>query len=57
LISFSNPTHNEMDQTLILNNTVHKNKNDNTSGKASVQILHLPLGDDSSPLGDNAAGR
>jgi hypothetical protein len=29
----------------------------NTSGKASAQILHLPLGDDSSPLGDNAAGR
>jgi hypothetical protein len=29
----------------------------NTSGKASVQILHLPLGDDSSPSGDNAVGR
>jgi hypothetical protein len=29
----------------------------NTSGKASSQILHLLLGDDSSPLGDNAAGR
>jgi hypothetical protein len=29
----------------------------NTSGKASAQILHLPLGDDSSPSGDNAAGR
>jgi hypothetical protein len=26
IISCSNPTHNEMDQTLILNNTVHKNK-------------------------------
>jgi hypothetical protein len=29
----------------------------NTSGKASAQILHPPLGDDSSPLGDNAVGR
>jgi hypothetical protein len=29
----------------------------NTSGKAGAQILHLPLGDDSSPLGDNAVGR
>jgi hypothetical protein len=29
----------------------------NTSGKASAQILHPPLGDDSSPSGDNAAGR
>jgi hypothetical protein len=29
----------------------------NTSGKASAQILHLPLGDDSSPSGDNAVGR
>jgi hypothetical protein len=28
----------------------------NTSGKASAQILHLPLGDDSSPSGDNAVG-
>jgi hypothetical protein len=28
----------------------------NTSGKAT-QILHLPLGDDSSPSGDNAVGR
>jgi hypothetical protein len=26
----------------------------NTSGKAGAQIPHLPLGDDSSPLGDNA---
>jgi hypothetical protein len=32
-------------------------KSFNTSGKASAQILHLPLGDDSSPSGDNAAGR
>jgi TolA-binding protein len=31
--------------------------NVNTSGKASAQILHLPLGDDSSPSGDNAVGR
>jgi hypothetical protein len=29
----------------------------NTSGKASAQILHPYLGDDSSPSGDNAAGR
>jgi hypothetical protein len=29
----------------------------NTSGKASAQILHLPLGDDSSPSGDSAVGR
>jgi hypothetical protein len=29
----------------------------NTSGEASAQILHLPLGDDPSPSGDNAAGR
>jgi hypothetical protein len=29
----------------------------NTSGKASAQIIHLPLGDDSSPSGDNAVGR
>jgi hypothetical protein len=29
----------------------------NTSGKAGAQIPHLPLGDDSSPLGDNAVGR
>jgi hypothetical protein len=29
----------------------------NTSGKASAQILHLPLGDDSSRSGDNAVGR
>jgi hypothetical protein len=29
----------------------------NTSGKASAQILHLPLGYDSSPSGDNAVGR
>jgi hypothetical protein len=28
-----------------------------TSCKASAQILHLPLGDDSSPLVDNAVGR
>jgi hypothetical protein len=27
----------------------------NTSGKAGAHILHLPLGDDSSPLGDRAA--
>jgi hypothetical protein len=26
MISCSNPTHNEMDQTLIFNNNVHKNK-------------------------------
>jgi hypothetical protein len=26
----------------------------NTSGKAGAHILHLPLGDDSSPSGDNA---
>jgi hypothetical protein len=29
----------------------------NTSGKAGAQIPHLPLGDDSSPLGDNTVGR
>jgi hypothetical protein len=29
----------------------------NTSGKAGAQILHLLLGDDSSPSGDNAVGR
>jgi hypothetical protein len=29
----------------------------NTSGKAGAQILHPPLGDDSSPLGDNTVGR
>jgi hypothetical protein len=29
----------------------------NTSGKASAQIIHPPLGDDSSPSGDNAVGR
>jgi hypothetical protein len=29
----------------------------NTSGKAGAKILHLPLGDDLSPSGDNAAGR
>jgi hypothetical protein len=29
----------------------------NTSGKAGAQIPHLPLGDDSSPLGDSAVGR
>jgi hypothetical protein len=29
----------------------------NTSGKAGAQIIHPPLGDDSSPLGDNAVGR
>jgi hypothetical protein len=29
----------------------------NTSGKASAQILHPPLGDDSSPSGYNAVGR
>jgi hypothetical protein len=29
----------------------------NTSGKAGAQILHLPLGDDSSPSGDSAVGR
>jgi hypothetical protein len=29
----------------------------NTSCKAGAQILHLPLGDDSSPSGDNAVGR
>jgi hypothetical protein len=29
----------------------------NTSGKAGAQILHLSLGDDSSPLGDYAVGR
>jgi hypothetical protein len=28
-----------------------------TSGKAGAQILHPPLGDDSSPSGDNAVGR
>jgi hypothetical protein len=26
----------------------------NTSGKAGTHILHLPLGDDSSPSGDSA---
>jgi hypothetical protein len=31
--------------------------NVNTSGKAGAQILHLPLGDDSSPSGDSAVGR
>jgi hypothetical protein len=31
--------------------------NVNTLGKAGAQILHLPLGDDSSPSGDNAASR
>jgi hypothetical protein len=35
----------------------HANKVVNTSGKASAQILHLPLGDESSPLGDSAVGR
>jgi hypothetical protein len=29
----------------------------NISGKAGAQIPHPPLGDDSSPLGDNAVGR
>jgi hypothetical protein len=29
----------------------------NTSGKAGAQITHIPLGDDSSPSGDNAVGR
>jgi hypothetical protein len=29
----------------------------NTSVKAGAQILHLPLGDDSSPSGDSAVGR
>jgi hypothetical protein len=29
----------------------------NISGKAGAQILHLPLGDDSSPLGDSAVSR
>jgi hypothetical protein len=29
----------------------------NTSGKAGAQILHLPLGDDSSPSGDRAVIR
>jgi hypothetical protein len=29
----------------------------NTSGKASAQTLRLPLGDHSSPSGDNAVGR
>jgi hypothetical protein len=29
----------------------------NTSGKASAQIIHLPLGDDSSPSGDSAVAR
>jgi hypothetical protein len=29
----------------------------NTSGKAGAQILHPPLGDDSSPSGDSALGR
>jgi hypothetical protein len=29
----------------------------NTSGKAGAQILHLPLGDDSSPSGDSAESR
>jgi hypothetical protein len=29
----------------------------NTSGKASAQILHLPLGGDSSPSGDSSVGR
>jgi hypothetical protein len=28
----------------------------NTSGKAGAQILHLPLGDDSSPSGDALHG-
>jgi hypothetical protein len=30
---------------------------DNTSGKAGAQILHIPLGDDSSPSGGSAVGR
>jgi hypothetical protein len=29
----------------------------NTSCKAGAQILHFPLGDDSSPSGDSAVGR
>jgi hypothetical protein len=29
----------------------------NTSGKAGAHILHLPLGDDSPPSGDNTVGR
>jgi hypothetical protein len=29
----------------------------NTSGKAGAQTLHPPLGDDSSPSGDNTVGR
>jgi hypothetical protein len=29
----------------------------NISGKAGVQILHLPLGDDSSPSGDSVVSR
>jgi hypothetical protein len=29
----------------------------NTPGKAGAKILHHPLGDDSSPSGDNAVGR
>jgi hypothetical protein len=29
----------------------------NTSVKAGAQMLHLPLGDDSSPSGDNAVDR
>jgi hypothetical protein len=31
-----------------------KTKNVNTSGKAGAQKPHLPLGDDSSPWGENA---
>jgi hypothetical protein len=29
----------------------------NTSGKAGAKILHVPLGDDSSPSGDSAVSR
>jgi hypothetical protein len=39
------------------NNSMDLDECVNTSGNAGSQILHLPLGDDSSPLGDSAVSR
>jgi hypothetical protein len=36
---------------------IEANSNVNTSGKAGAQIIHLPLGDDSSSSGDSAVSR
>jgi hypothetical protein len=47
----------EVFPSVIVTSMLFQQTSVNTSGKAGEQILHLPLGDDSSPSGDNAVGR